>query len=209
MFVVPHPRFRIDRFADGAQQTQRGEIVLLRPLVAPFHERADRRRRGVKNGDAILRNDAPKAIRLRPVRRPFVHQGRRAIGQRAVDDVAVAGDPADVGRAPKDVFLAKIEDVLGRDGDAKQIAAGSVKNALRFAGRSAGVKDEKRMFAVERLGRTIGAHIFDFAVPPNVAALANVNVGFLRRKTITRLTASLPSSASSTFFFSGTIWPRR
>ena len=36
----------------------------------------------------------------------------RAARERAVDDVAVAGHPADVGRAPVEVVVAQVEDVL-------------------------------------------------------------------------------------------------
>ncbi len=37
----------------------------------------------------------------------------------------------------------------------RHVTAGRVHNALRFAGRAAGVQHEERMFGVERLGRTI------------------------------------------------------
>ena len=48
-FVIPHPGFGVDRLADRAEQAQRTQIVFLRPFRAPFHERANRRRRGVKD----------------------------------------------------------------------------------------------------------------------------------------------------------------
>ena len=84
------------------------------PLRAPLHERANRGRRGVEDRDAVALDDLPEAILLRPVGRAFVHHHRRAVGQRTVDDVAVAGDPADVGRAPVDVLVLQVEDPLGR-----------------------------------------------------------------------------------------------
>ena len=110
--VIPHPRFRVDRLADRSQQPQRAEIVLRWPLGAPPHERANRRRRGVENRHAVALDDLPEAILLRPVGRAFVHHHGRAVGQRSVDDVAVAGDPADIGRAPVDVVVFQIEDPL-------------------------------------------------------------------------------------------------
>ena len=82
------------------------------PVGAPLHERADRRRRRVEDRHAVALDEAPEAILLRPVRRAFVHQHRRAVGERAVDDVAVPGDPADVRRAPVHVLVAQIEDPL-------------------------------------------------------------------------------------------------
>src|SRR4030095_12311724 len=34
--VVPHPRLRVDRLADGAEQPERREVVPARPLLAPL-----------------------------------------------------------------------------------------------------------------------------------------------------------------------------
>ena len=45
--VIPHPRFGVDRLAHRAQHPQAGQVVAGRPLLAPFHERADGRRRSV------------------------------------------------------------------------------------------------------------------------------------------------------------------
>ena len=72
-------------------------------LRAPLHERADRGRRRVEDRDAVLLDDRPPAVAAGRVGRALVHHRRGAVGERAVDDVAVAGDPADVGRAPVDV----------------------------------------------------------------------------------------------------------
>ncbi len=80
------------------------EIVLLAACSGPpLHVRADRGRRGVEDRDAVALDDRPPARLVREVGRPLVeHRGRR-VAERPVDDVAVAGDPADVGRAPVDV----------------------------------------------------------------------------------------------------------
>ena len=154
--VIPHPGFGIDPFADGAEQPQARQVVLLDVLVAPLDERADRRRGRVENVDAVPLDDVPEAVLRRPVRSAFVHQRRRAGRERAVDDVAVPGDPAAVGRAPEDVVVAIVEDPLERLLDEQVVAGGRVADALRFAGRAAGVEDEERVFAVERLGGAIG-----------------------------------------------------
>ncbi len=90
------------------------------------------------------------------VRGAFVHQHGRAGRERAVDDVAVPGDPAAVGRAPEDVVVAMVEDPLEGLLDEQVVAGGRVLDALGFTGRAAGVEDEQRCFAVERLGRAIG-----------------------------------------------------
>ena len=112
--VIPHPRFRIDRLADRAQQAQARQVVLVRPLVAPLDEGADGGRRRVEDVDAVLLDDLPEAILARMVRGALVHHRGRAVGQRAVDDVAVARHPADVGGTPVGVVLAQVEDPLMR-----------------------------------------------------------------------------------------------
>ena len=111
------------------------------------------------------------------IRRAFVHDRRGAVGQRAVDDVAVPGHPADVGRTPVDVVLAAgRRPICGVSDDAEQVAGRGVQNALGFAGRAAGVEDEERMFAVERLGGAIGRGVGHQLVPPEVAARLHVDL---------------------------------
>ena len=169
-FAIPHPRFGIDRLADRAQQAQAVELVLLRPLVAPLDEGADRGGRGVEDVDLVAVDDAPEAVGLGKVGRAFVHQAGGAVLQRAVDDVAVAGDPADVGGAPVGVFFLEIEDPFGGEVGADGIAAGGVHNALRLAGGAGGVEDVERMLGVERLGRAVVGSLRHQLVPPVVAA---------------------------------------
>src|SRR5215510_11750389 len=77
--VIPHPRFRVYWLAYRAQQTQACQVVFERPLLAPFDEGANRGRRRVENVDAVTFDDVPESIRLRPIRRAFVHESRRAV----------------------------------------------------------------------------------------------------------------------------------
>ena len=112
--VIPFPRLRIDRLADRAEQPQRGAARLLHRLLARAHQRADRGRRGVEDVDLVLVDDFPEPAQRRVVREALEHQRRRAVGERPVDDVAVAGHPADVGGAPVDVAVVIVEHVLVR-----------------------------------------------------------------------------------------------
>ena len=96
------------------KQPQAGQIVLVDVLVAPFDERANRGRRGVKDLDPVLLDEFPKAIFVPDSSAPFVHHHGRPGRQRTVDDVAVPGDPAAIGRTPKNVFVAIIKDPLKR-----------------------------------------------------------------------------------------------
>ncbi len=156
--VIPFPGLGIDRLADRAEQPQGRAARLLHRLFAGAHQRADRGRRGVEDVDLVLVDDFPEAAHRRIVRNALEHQRRRAVGERAVDDVAVAGHPADVGGAPVDVAVVIVEDVLVGHRREDEIAAGGVQDALGRAGRARGVEDEQRVLGVHRLGRAMRGH---------------------------------------------------
>src|SRR5207247_9448072 len=82
------------------------------PVVAPADESADRRWGGVEDVDAIFFDDFPEAIRLRPVRCALVHNSRCAIRERTINNITVSGYPADVGGAPKNIFVTNVEHVF-------------------------------------------------------------------------------------------------
>src|SRR5262249_37171627 len=124
--------------------------------VAPANERADRGRGRVEDVDAVFLDHAPEAILAWMVRGAFVHERGRAVTEWAVDDVAVARDPADVGRAPVGVVLLEIEHPLVRERDAEQVAGRCMQNTLGLSGRAGGVEDVEGMLAVERLGGANG-----------------------------------------------------
>ena len=87
---------------------------LLGVLGAPLHAGADRGRRGVEDRHPVALDELPPDVLVGVVGRALVHHRGRAVEQRPVDDVGVAGDPADVGRAPVDVLLGlQVEDVAG------------------------------------------------------------------------------------------------
>ena len=103
--------------------------------------------------------------------RALVHHRRRAVGERPVDDVGVAGDPADVGGGPEHVVVLEVEDRPVGVRRTDQVAAGRVQDALGLAGRAGGVHDVERVLGVERLGRVLARGAVDDVVPPDVAAL--------------------------------------
>ena len=133
VLVEPHPCLGIDRFPNGSEQPERGEVVLLEVMIAPLHKSADGRGCGVKDGDAVIRDELPESIRLGPVGSTLVHEAGRSVGKGSVDKVAMAGDPSDVGRAPVDIILLEIEDILGRGIGADHITAGGMQDTLRFS----------------------------------------------------------------------------
>ncbi len=145
-------------------------LVFLHRRFARPHQRANGGRGGVEDVDLVLVDDVPETADGRIVRHAFEHQRRRAVGERAIDDVAVARHPADVGGAPIDVALVIVEDVLVRHRGVNEIAAGGVHDAFRRAGRARGVEDEQRVLRVHRFGRTMRGDLLHRLVQPDVAA---------------------------------------
>ena len=186
----------------------------LRVLRPPLHVRADRRRRRVEDRHPVALRDLPPAVAVREVRRALVHHAGRAVAERAVDDVAVAGDPADVGRAPEDVGLRlQIEDVVVRRRDADQIAARRVRDPLRLRGRArtctSGTADPRCPSAPA--GTTPGSprparrpRAASGRAPPVIGTSSPV-----RRTTRLRRIRGASAIASSAICFSGTVVPRR
>ena len=150
--VIPEPGLGIDRLADGAEQLQGLARGLLDRLVAVTHQRPDRGGRGVERVDLVLVDHLPKARDRRVGGDALEHQRDRAVGERAIDDVAVPGHPADVRRAPVDVAVMVVEHVLVGERGVNQVAAGGVQHALGFAGRARGIEDEQRVLGVHRFG---------------------------------------------------------
>ena len=173
--VIPFPGFGIDRLADGAEQPQRGARGLLHRRIARLHQGADRGRRGVEDVDLVLVDDLPEPRHRRIIRHAFEHQRGGAVRKRPIDDVAVAGDPADVGGAPIDVAVVIVEHVLVRHRGVDQITRRGVQHALRLAGRARRVEDEQRILRVHlRAGALRGHHVLGLVVP-NVAHRIHVD----------------------------------
>src|SRR5262249_43459727 len=103
------------------------------------------------------------------------HQHRRAVGQRTVDDVAVAGHPADVGGAPVDVLVPQVEHELGRGVGADKIAARGVNDALGLPGRAGGVEDVEHVLGVHRLRLTGERRVLHQPVIPVIASFLDVD----------------------------------
>ncbi len=131
--VVPLPGLGVDRLADRAEKAERLPRGLRHRPVAGAHQRADRGRRGVEDVDLVLVDHLPEPAGGRVVGDALEHQRRRAVRERPVDDVGVAGHPADVGGAPVDVAVVIVEDELVGERGVDQVAAGGVEHALRLS----------------------------------------------------------------------------
>ena len=174
--VIPFPGFGIDRFAHGAEKAQRLAARLFYGRLARRHQRADRRRRGIEDVDAMLVDDLPEARLRRIIRHALEHQRRRAIGERAIDDIAVARDPADIRRAPVNVALAIVEDEFMGERGVDEIAAGRVQHALGLSGRTRGVENEERVFRAHLGVGAVGGDACGLVLVPEVAAPRHVDI---------------------------------
>ena len=147
--VIPDPGLGIDGFADAAEQSQLGEVVLCRELVAELHQGAQGGRCGIEDGYAVLLADLPEAAAIRIHRRAFVHHDGGTGRQRAVTDIGVPGYPADIGGTPEDIIVVQVENPLRGELGAEQIAGGRMLYAFGFAGGAGGVEQEQRMLGAD------------------------------------------------------------
>ncbi len=143
--------------------------MLLRPRVALLHQRAQRGRCGVEYVDAMLGDHLPEAAEVREIWNAFEHQRHGAVGERPVNNVGVAGNPADVGGAPVDVARAVVEDVVVCRRDVDEIAAGGVQHPLRLTSAAGSIENEQRGLGVHLRWRALGAGGAECVVPPDVA----------------------------------------
>ena len=169
---VPDPCLGVDGLAHRPEEPQARQVVGGGEVLAPLHEGADRRRRRIEDVHLVPLDDLPPAVAGRRVRRSLVHDRGGGVRQRSVDDVAVPGHPADVGRRPEDVRLRlEVEDEAVRGRDVSEVAATGVEDALRLRRRPAGVHDVERVLGVERLGSVRLGLARHQVVPPHVARL--------------------------------------
>ena len=177
-------------------------------MFTPLDERANGRGRGVKNVYAVALDDAPEPIRLRMIGRAFVHQHRRAVRKRSVNDIAVPGYPANVSSAPVEVLIFDIENPFGRKVGLQQISGGGVKDAFRFS-VCLGVKD-KVGCSLSSSAAGHSASTVSISSCHQKSRPASMWIGTpVRRTTIQDVTEGVCLSASSTAIFNFTSLPRR
>src|SRR5262249_21719004 len=98
-FVIPTPDFGLDWLADGGH-VFKGIVIFFRLIGTSFAEHSNGSGRSVEDVDAEAFGDAPGASGVGELRDTFVKNAGRSQSERAVDNVGMAGDPADVGHTP-------------------------------------------------------------------------------------------------------------
>src|ERR1035438_2808257 len=121
--------------------------------------------------DVQTLGNSPYSSRVGVGGNAFVQNAGGAQRERAIDDIRVARDPADVGHAPVNIFGMNVLNVLRSAGDIRHVSAGAMLAAFGFAGAPAGVHKEERGFRVHGNGRhdltgVIGKNFVDEHIPP-------------------------------------------
>nr|GEZ45225.1 hypothetical protein [Tanacetum cinerariifolium] len=157
------------------QDAQAAERIGQHVVEGRGHERTDGRGRGVKNRDVVLVNDLPKAAR-RGVRGHALKQQRgAATQQRAVEQIRVPCDPANIGGAPVNVVFLNLKHVLERVLGPHHVAGLGVHHAFGLAGAAAGVEDKQRVLSRHFHGRAGFGHVPHFIVKPDVAVFFHLH----------------------------------
>ena len=118
----------------------------------------------------MLVADPPETRYVRITRHSFKHHRGGAVCKRSVDDIAVAGNPADIGRTPVDFSIVVIEYVLVSHRSVNEIATGCVQNPLGLSGRTRSIENEKRILSIHFLDRAVIGNFRGGLVIPDVPA---------------------------------------
>jgi hypothetical protein len=174
--IVPLPDLGGDRLSDGAQDTQVLHLSL-DVLVSGALEQSQSGGGDVELGHVMLLDDIPVPREVGVSWSALEHDGGYAEEERGVDNVSMAGDPADVAAAEEAVRVVDIEHVLAGDGGAHEVARGGVQDALGLAGGARGVQQEQGVLRVHGLRGDVRGPLLDLLVPPPVAALGHRHIG--------------------------------
>lgn len=151
--------------------------VVVDVLVASALEETQRGRSDVELRNLVLLDHVPVAREVRVCGRALEHHRRRTQQQGRVDDISVAGDPADVTTAEEAVVLVDVEHILAGGSGTHQITGGRVHDTLRLARGTRGVKQEERIFRVDGLRSQVVGELRNLLVPPEVSALGPRHLG--------------------------------
>ena len=170
----PGHRRRIGALAGKKQRAEFRQIVFadLRAGRIVLLDGAERRRRGEQSDDAMIGADAPERAGIgRADRLALVHDRRRAMKQRRIDDVAVPDHPADVGGAPPHLAGIDAVEIFHRPFERDQMPAIVAHHAFGDAGRARGVENVERIggehrHAIDRFLLGVMAQLRPIVVAP-------------------------------------------
>ena len=112
--IIPVPSFWVDRFTHRAKQFQIAQVMFFNPFRASSHESTDRSWCSIELVHLVLGAGFPEAASIGVGGHAFKHDCRAAIGQGAINDIAVARDPAHVCGTPEHITVVIIERIFVR-----------------------------------------------------------------------------------------------
>ena len=161
VFVVPHPGLGVDGLTHRTEDAQAAQVraVWVHGSVTfrRLDERADGRGCGVEDRAFVFLDHLPETACVREGGDAFKNDLGRTCRQRAVGNIRVARDPADVGRAPEHIFGAQVKRPVHRELGPQQITTGAVLHTLGFAGGARRVEDKQRVLGPHSHGRAFTA----------------------------------------------------
>ena len=123
----------------------------------------------------MLLDQLPEGTGIGRTRSPLVHHRGRTIRERAVNDVAVACDPAHISRAPEHIVITDVEDPLKGEVSPEVVSSRGVNHPLGFAGGTGGVEHEQAIFTRHRFRGDLGALALHQLMPPLITASDHVD----------------------------------
>mmetsp|Transcript_26514 Transcript_26514/g.48685 ORF Transcript_26514/g.48685 Transcript_26514/m.48685 type:complete len:456 (-) Transcript_26514:144-1511(-) len=169
--VEPLPPLNVDGLPHGAEDGERGEVVLGDPLVPGGKEGSNQGGGGVEDTGLVALHDAPDAVGVGVRRRSREHDVGGSIQHGTISHVGVTRDPAAVRSAPVKVSRLKVEDVLGGESSADHVTTRAVDDTLRLAGGSGGVKEETGVLGINPFNPAVRGLLRDGVGIPNVTTL--------------------------------------
>src|SRR6267378_1393121 len=123
-------------------------VVLGGFIVTGLAQHANGRGRGVEDVDIQALGDSPYPAGVGVGRDTFVDDTGSGQRQRTVNNIGVAGDPADVGHAPINIRGMNVLNVLGGAGHVGEVTASAVLAAFGLSGAAAGVHKKQGRFRI-------------------------------------------------------------
>ena len=174
--IVPLPDLSSNGLTDGAKDSKVLHLVA-HVLVTSALQQAQSGGSDVELSDLVLLNDVPVAGEVGVGGSTLENESRDTEKERRIDDVAVAGNPADITTAEKSVSIMNVEDVLAGKADTEQETGGGVHDALRLAGGTGGVEEEQGVLRVDSNRRQVVGVLLNLLVPPEITARGHGDLG--------------------------------
>ena len=134
MSVVPVPRFFINGLTDGSEHLKTVEFLAAKGLLAKPHQAANGGRSRVQNIHLVAVHNVPKTSGIGPRGHAFKHQRGGSSTQRAIYQVAVPGNPTDVGRTEMNLARLVLKGVDKRVSRPHHVSGTGVHHAFGLAG---------------------------------------------------------------------------